>query len=77
MLVAHQVGRAIRANPNLEKNMSIETKISTAASSDASAGARYDAFAIRNYERENELRAEWSKIGVAFPHHDGNASGCC
>ena len=51
--------------------MSIKTKISREMSSEASAGVRYDAFAIRNYEQENEPRAEWSKIGVAFPHRDG------
>ena len=32
---------------------------------------RYDCFAVREYEVENQQRAEWSKVGVAWPHADG------
>lgn len=35
-------------------------------------GERYDAFAVRNYERAGDKRAEWVRIGVAFPHQNGD-----
>lgn len=35
-------------------------------------GDRYDAFAVRNYEHAGDQRAEWVRIGVAFPHQNGD-----
>jgi len=32
---------------------------------------RYDAYAVRDYQQDGQPRAEWSRIGVAFPHKDG------
>jgi len=31
----------------------------------------YDAFSVRNYEVAGETRSDWSRIGTAWPHADG------
>lgn len=33
--------------------------------------ARLDAFTVRSYETAGESKAEWLRIGAAFPHTDG------
>ena len=32
---------------------------------------RFDAFTVREYGVAGEKKADWSKVGVAFPHQDG------
>jgi hypothetical protein len=32
---------------------------------------RYDVFNVKQFEINGEERAEWRKVGVAFPHRDG------
>jgi len=32
---------------------------------------RFDAFTVRDYELAGEKKADWNKVGVAFPHSDG------
>jgi hypothetical protein len=33
---------------------------------------RLDAFTVRNYKVGEEEKSEWSKVGIAFPHADGD-----
>jgi hypothetical protein len=48
----------------------------TAMSSEASSknsSERYDVFVVENYEDDaGAEKANWTRIGVAFPHKDGN-----
>jgi hypothetical protein len=44
-------------------------KTTTPAAAEA---IRYDAFTVRGYEAGGEQKSEWLKIGVAFPHKDGD-----
>ncbi|SFN45815.1 hypothetical protein [Dokdonella immobilis] len=43
----------------------------TTASKQTQPAARLDAFNVRRYESGGETKAEWLKVGTAFPHADG------
>lgn len=32
---------------------------------------RFDAFSVRDYEIAGEARSDWTRIGTAWPHQDG------
>ena len=32
---------------------------------------RFTAFQVREFEKAGEKKADWNRIGVAFPHADG------
>jgi hypothetical protein len=54
-------------NPNLRSNdMSTDT-------SNVNAADRYDVLVVENYEDGTGAeKANWTRVGVAFPHKDGN-----
>jgi hypothetical protein len=62
-------GLAQSALPNDDIIMS--KKDATTASKQTNPATRLDAFAVREYENAGETKAEWLKIGTAFPHADG------
>ena len=39
---------------------------------EAAAKIVYDAFSVRDYEVAGETRSDWSRIGTAWPHADGD-----
>jgi hypothetical protein len=38
----------------------------------SAANVRFDAYAVREYEVEGQKKSDWTRLGVAFPHADGN-----
>ena len=37
----------------------------------ASDVTRFNAYTVREYERNGDTQSDWMRIGVAFPHDDG------
>lgn len=58
------VGSAHPAHPS-------ENKLSKQAPAPAAPTARYDAFTVREFEVLGEKKSDWSRIGAAWPHQDG------
>lgn len=46
-------------------------KSPAAVAQTAPSANRFDAYSVREYEVGGEKKADWTKVGVAFPHSDG------
>lgn len=50
--------------------MSKKTTPAAKATTPTTTGERLDAFTVRDYEQAGEKKADWNKIGAAWPHSD-------
>ena len=46
-------------------------KSPTAVAQTSPSANRFDAYSVREYEANGEKRSDWTRIGVAFAHADG------
>jgi hypothetical protein len=67
-LIATRSWLAHSALTNEERTMSKSRKPTTKTTVDT---LRFDAFTVRDYEIAGEQRSDWSRIGSAWPHQDG------
>jgi hypothetical protein len=73
-----QLARSLRILLNLDlpsnsDNLAVRSNDMSTETSSANTSDRYDVLVVENYEDgAGAEKANWTRIGVAFPHKDGN-----
>jgi hypothetical protein len=73
-----QLARSLRILLNLDRpsnsdNLNVRSDDMSTETSSANTSDRYDVLVVENYEDgAGAEKANWTRIGVAFPHKDGN-----